>query len=323
MVNRGVTAYVLGRQSMFGTDRVHLRYQDPVTGDIYWPTIRRGPEAPGFELLQWDGLWTERHDEQPSGLAPYELARLVQESGGIFFLLPNEEELRNRPGGEKAYPIATLKEYVPDYGPRPEYAARVAQSELRRTMSDIIQLTRQDFGFRRHYPVNPPELGQAIAEELPKIDVQLRALLEFEKRLRALEAARDKEASRRWQANYDLMLGMVVAFEVKAYEYRACLAEMVSLANQGKLIPQNPPIPDRRRTDWVINHSGKAKAPANETDKKYAEARRLLELVIERHPDTPWADLARVTLDRGLGCEWGEWSVNPEYDKRAALVPKY
>ena len=35
------------------------------------------------------------------------------------------------------------------------------------------------------------------------------------------------------------------------------------------------------------------------------------------------ADLAQTTLNRGLGCDWGEWSVHPDYDKRAELVPKY
>jgi hypothetical protein len=323
LVNRGATAYVLGRQSMFGTDRVHLRYVDPVTSDVYWPPIRRGPEAAGLELLQWDGLWTHRHDEQPSGFAPYELARLVKETGGIYFLLPNEEELRNRPQGEKAYSMATLKEFLPDYGPRPEYLARVSQSDLRRTMAEIIQLTRQGFGFQRHFPVNPPELAKAIGEELPKVDNQLRALLAFEQRLKALDPARDKEPNRRWQANYDLMLAMVVAFQVKAYEYRACLQEMIVLANQGKLVPKNPPIPDRRRTDWVINHSGKKKAPPAETQKKYAQAEALLNQVIADHPDSPWADLAQTTLNRGLGCDWAEWNVHPDYDKRAKLVPKF
>ena len=323
LVNRNATVYVLGRQAMFGYERVHLRYEDPVTKDIYWPTIRRGPEAPGLELLQWDGLWKERNDEQPSGFAPYELARLVEETGGIFFLLPNEEHLRNHSAGERAYSSNALREYLPDYGPRPEYERRIAQSELRRTLADVIQITDADFGFERHFPVNPPELVQKVAQQLPAVDLQLRALLEFERRLRALEPARDKEADRRWQANYDLMLAMVVAFEVKAYEYRACLGEMATLAQQGKLVPKNPPIPDKRRTEWVVNHSGDPKAPESETEKKYAQARRLLGLVIERHPETPWAHLAQTTLDRGLGCSWGEWSVHPDYDKRADLVPKY
>lgn len=323
LVNRGVTTYVLGRQSMFGYDKVRLRFEDPVTGDIYWPTIDRGPETAGLEMLQWDGLWKHRHDEQPSGFSPYELARLVRDTGGIYFLLPNEEELRIRPNGEKHYPFETLKEYSPDPSPRADYAARVMQSDLRRTMHEVVQLTKGDFGFERHFPVNLPDLAQKIAQEVPKVDNQLNALLEIEKRLRAMEPARDKEASKRWQANYDLMLAQVVAFQVKAYEYRACLAEMVKLGNQGKLAPKNPPIPNKRRTDWVIDHSGKKKAPNEETEKKYAEATRLLERVIERHPDTPWADLAQITLGRGLGCDWSEWNAHPDYFKRAELVPKF
>jgi len=323
LVNHGVILYVLGRQAMFGYDKVRLRYVDPVTKDVYWPAIRRGPESAGFEQLTYDGLNKGRWDEQPSGFAPYELARLVEETGGIYFLLPNEEELRVKRGGENAYSMSTLREYVPDYGPRPEYLAKVAQSDLRRAMNDIIQITHEDFGFRRHYPIEPPKFAEAMNEELPKVQLQLEALMEFERRLRALKPARDTEPDRRWQANYDLMLAMTVAFQVKAYEYRACLKEMVQLARQGRLVPKNPPIPGRRHTDWAIHHSQKPKAPTKETAKKYEEAERLLNAVIESHPDTPWADLARTTLNRGLSCHWGERNVNPDYAERAKLVPKY
>lgn len=324
LVNRGVILYVLGRQAMFGFERVHLRYIDPVTKDTYWPTIRRGPETPGLELLQYDGLWQDRIDEQPSGLAPYELARLVEETGGIYFLLPNEEELRNRPRGEKAYPIATLKEYVPDYGSRPEYSKSVMESDLRRTLVQMVLQAKQDrFGFRRHYSVLGPELIQQMGEELPRVDLQLQSLAAFEKRLRELEPARDAEVDRRWQANYDIMLAQVVAYQVKAYEYRACLKEMIALGRQDKLIPKNPPIPGKRRTEWVIDHARDPRAPKEETQKYYAEAEALLKRVVERHADTPWADLAQTILDRGLSCGWGEWSVHPDYDERAKLVPNY
>jgi hypothetical protein len=73
----------------------------------------------------------------------------------------------------------------------------------------------------------------------------------------------------------------------------------------------------------VINHSGKKKAPPAETQKKYAQAEALLNQVIADHPDSPWADLAQTTLNRGLGCDWAEWNVHPDYDKRAKLVPKF
>src|SRR5262249_42318308 len=72
--NMKVPIYIIGRQSLFGYDRAHLKYVDPVTKDVYWPAIRRGPETADIEMLQWDGLH-DRWDEQPSGFAPYELAR--------------------------------------------------------------------------------------------------------------------------------------------------------------------------------------------------------------------------------------------------------
>ncbi len=105
VVSQRVPIYVIGRQSLFGYEPAHLQYVDPVTKDVYWPTIRRGPETADVELLQWDGLH-DRWDEQPSGFAPYELARLAKDSGGIYFLLPSEENMRVRQR-EKAYSIRT------------------------------------------------------------------------------------------------------------------------------------------------------------------------------------------------------------------------
>ena len=128
-VSKSVPIYVIGRQSLFGYDRAHLKYVDPVTKDVYWPAIKRGPETADVELLQWDGLH-ERWDEQPSGFAPYELARLAKSTGGIYFLLPSEENMRVRTR-EQAYSIKTMKEYVPDYESRVTYGENRAKSEFR------------------------------------------------------------------------------------------------------------------------------------------------------------------------------------------------
>ena len=111
-----VPLYVIGRQSLFGYPFAHHQYIDPVTKDVYHPLIRRGPETADLELYQWDGLY-ERWDEQPSGFAPYELARLTRDSGGIYFVLPSEEFMRVRQR-EQAYSITQLKEYLPEYDNR-------------------------------------------------------------------------------------------------------------------------------------------------------------------------------------------------------------
>jgi hypothetical protein len=326
-VSRGVPLYVVGRQSLFGYSAARLLYIDPVTKDHYWPIIRRGPETAGIECLQYDGLH-DRWDEQPSGFAPYELARIAKDTGGIYFLLPSEESMRVRQR-EKAYSIQTLKEYVPDYESRLKYIDHRANSELRRTLFELIQLTANTdpakglvFSHRRHYPIDPAALVPAIVEERPKAMVRLNALLDIEKKLRSIKKYRDREPDKRWQAHYDLMLAEVVTYQVKAYEYRACLDEMVVLLKQNKLAPKVMPSPSLV-VEWVIDHSKDRKSPKEETEKKYAEAEKLLKEVIARHPNTPWADLAQDELNRGFGCQRNEWRHDPRYDERAKLVPKY
>jgi hypothetical protein len=326
-VSRGVPIYVIGRQSLFGYERAHLRYIDPVTKDEYWPTIRRGPETAGIEALQWDGLH-DRWDEQPSGFAPYELARLAKDTGGIYFLLPSEENMRMRQR-EKAYSITTLKEYVPDYESRVAYNERRQKSELRRTLFGIIEGInphggdKSPFHARRHFPIQPDELVPAAMEAGEAATIRLAALNGVEKQLRGLQKLRDREPEKRWQANYDLMLAQVVAFQIKSFEYRACMQEFVQRVQSGK-----PPVPRRKPSQdlvvqWEINHAREPKAPKELTEKTYAEAERLLRLVMERHPKTPWADLAQDELNRGLSVRADEWSHSPRYDERAKLVPKY
>lgn len=314
-VQRKVPIYIIGRQSLFGYDRAHLQYIDPVTKDVYWPTIKRGPETADIELLQWDGLH-DRWDEQPSGFAPYELARLSKDTGGIYFLLPSEENMRVRQR-EKAYEIKDLKEYIPEYEGRAQYVAERNKSEFRRNLYDVIQATK-DFPFRRHFPVDPALLVPACQEAGELSNVRFQQLERIEKQLRGLSRLRDREPEKRWQAHYDLMLAQIIAYEVKSYEYGACLAEMA----------KKPPKPTKMPTpelvvEWVIDHSKERKAAKEKTEKKYVEAEKLLKEVIAKHPRTPWADLAQDELNRGFGCQRNEWHHNPKYEERAKLVPKY
>src|SRR5262249_49812013 len=152
----------------------------------------------------------------------YELARLARDSGGIYFLLPSEENMRVHQR-EKGYSISTLKEYVPSYDNRAAYYARREKSELGRLLHDIIEVTSTNFSDRRGYSVNPEECYKEMMEEGPKGQERLKKYEEMEKRLKAAKALRDHEPDKRWQAHYDLMLAQIVTSEVKTYEYLACL----------------------------------------------------------------------------------------------------
>ena len=312
-----VPIYVIGRQSLFGTNILRIAYVDPVTKDTYWVGIKRGPETADFETLQIDGLH-DRRDEQPSGFAPYEMARLTKDTGGIYFLLPSEEELRVR-RREKAYSIADLKEYVPDYESRMAYAEHRDKSELRRTLREIIALTK-DFPFRHHYSVIVAEMLQQVEQDLPVVSERLNAHIAIEKRLRGLQKARDRETDKRWQAAYDLMLAQVVVYQIKAYEYRANLLEMAAKVPQAKAVP-SPEL----TVHWALDHDHEAKAPKESTEKVYAEAMHLLKQVIERHPHTPWSDLAQDEINRGFSIKRHEWHLkhSPRYEERSKLVPKF
>jgi hypothetical protein len=322
LVSRGVPLYVIGRQSLFGYSQARLRYVDPVTKDVYWPTIRRGPESADFECLQWDGLH-DRWDEQPSGFGPYELARLAKDTGGIYFLLPSEEEMRIRQR-EKAYSLTTLKEYVPDNEGRAAYVEKRNRSELRRTMYEIIMHTRpvsgenRGFAFQRHFPILPDQMIPQAQKAGAEAQQRLTELVAIQKKLMSLRKLRDLEPDKRWQAHYDLMLAQIVTYQVKAYEYMACMKDMI----QTRPRPKQMPTPDLV-VEWVIEHSKERKAPKEETEKKYVEAEKLLKEVIERHPKTPWADLAQDELNRGFGTQRHEWHHNPKYDERRKLMPKY
>jgi von Willebrand factor type A domain len=310
-----VPLYVIGRQSLFGYQFAHHRYVDPVTKDVYHPVIHRGPETAYVEIYQWDGLY-DRWDEQPSGFAPWELARLTKDSGGIYFVLPSEEFMRIRQR-ERAYSSHQLKEYQPEYNSRKVYVQNRTKHPLRQFLFDIIGETK-GYIYRRDFPIDPGELTQAAAAEIEKATVKLSQLLEVQRRLETMKQARDREPEKRWQAHYDLMLAQTVAFEVKAYEYRALMNQII----------RKPPLPSKRPTPdlaitFVVDHAKEPLAPRTETAKKYAEAKRLLEDVIQKHPSTPWADLARDTLDRGFSVKLNEWHHNPKYAERSQFVPKY
>ena len=282
-----VPLYVIGRQSLFGYPYAHHKYVDPVTKDVYHPLIRRGPETADLELYQWDGLY-DRWDEQPSGFAPYELARLTRDSGGIYFVLPSEEFMRIRQR-EQMYSIVQLKEYLPEYSNRLAYVQRRNESPLRKILHDVV-LEGKAFIYRRDFPIEPVELVKATAEQGEKATNKLNQLLLIQTRLEQAIKERERDPEKRWQAHYDLTLAQTVAFQVKAYEYRALMASI----NKAPPRPKHLSTPDNL-VIWVVNHSKEPLAPRNETAKKYVEAERLLKDVITRHSKTPWADLRKIS----------------------------
>jgi hypothetical protein len=181
----------------------------------------------------------------------------------------------------------------------------------------VVEGTRA-FGYRRHYPIDLAGFVDAARSEIPNVRSRQKTLHEIELTLERLRRVRDLEPERRWKAHYDLILAQVVAYQIMAEEYVAALEAMIAKFPKPKAAP-TPEI----RVEWIIDHDKTPRAPTKLTEKKYAQAKRLLEKVIEEHARTPWADLAQLELDRGFSVGWSEWRSNPRYEERAKLVPKY
>lgn len=306
---RRVPVYMFGREALFGAWRVRLRPDSP-SGDP--PVIRRGPETAEVEVLPWDGLGM-REDERNSGFAPYVLGRLVKETGGIYFLLEGEETLRLR-RVERRYSFRTLQGYQPDFGDRHAYLASRKHSELQRTLAEIIEAVGATPPLPLRLPAEPDRIRMAIDEA----DRRLGEFAGHEAKLRAAGPARNREPSKRWQANYDLMLAQVASSRVIIREYRDGLEELIQRRPAGR----EEIIVTRT---CVASPSGERKSRGDEVEATRLEAEGLLRSVSERHPETPWADLAREILDRGLSTQWHEGLPEPptRSPERSSLGRRY
>ena len=86
---RGAKAYVIGPSAPFGTRKGYVPYVAPENGKTYQLPVDLGPEAAIADHVSIP-FWFNgpQYDRPPlsSGFAPYALARLVRETGGIYFM---------------------------------------------------------------------------------------------------------------------------------------------------------------------------------------------------------------------------------------------
>ena len=108
------------------------------------------------------------------------------------------------------------------------------------------------------------------------------------------EAGREDENSLRWQANYDLAMGRVLATYVRTEAYN----QMLAAAKRGLKLND----PKRDNTFTLV--------PADEItvgsqlDKARIKANEYLQRVVDKHEGTPWAHLAQRELETPIGWKW-------------------
>lgn len=314
------SVYVLGRESVFGTLFAYVQWVEPTYKSVHWLPVRRGPETAYPELLQFDGF-IARNDASMSGFGPYEQCRLARDTGGIFFMLPKEDEnVINHDLRE--YAALDLKPYAPDLRPRREYVAIRENNAFRKGIFETILMLdprvpgNDDVQVPVHgYALAPGQYESSVQQTLNRCAKTWERLTAAEAHLNSIAKLREKEDSRRWRANFDMMLAQMKSYRVRLFQYA------IGLEHFGNELPKMKHNP--KNNMWSVGHgSQELLKPSDVQAKKYkvtlddlkaardASVKEFDKLIAE-HPNTPWAERARWEKGRGYGASYHEWFQGP------------
>ncbi|KAA5541432.1 VWA domain-containing protein [Roseiconus nitratireducens] len=308
----GMPVHVIGVPAPFGRRETLVKYVDPdpkYDQTPQWASVDQGPETFLPERVQLS--FTGNFEEEPvidSGFGPYALTRLAYETGGIYFNVhPNRNVARRVRRGEVAAfasemeyffdPVA-MSRYRPDYLSPRDYVTQVKASSLRNALVTAAQLQPVSGISRprlRFVATDQARLSadltraQQDAARLEQPLIQMAAILEPGMK------ARDEEESPRWRAGYDLAMGRVLAQKVRTETYNAMLAK----AKLGMAFKKE------KNNTWVLEPSNQISV-GSKWERQAETARMLLNTVVEEHPGTPWALLAKKELEVPIGWTWVE-----------------
>lgn len=331
--------FFMGRESVFGSLYAHVRWTQPQTGHVFLLPIRRGPETPYPESLQFNGF-TARHDGHMSGFGPYEQVRLARDTGGIFFQLPHEEQNLND-FQEYQFESLAMREYLPNLDSRRVYSERRDDSDFRKATYEVIQLLnpyKKENKDWLHVPTegwfvtDPKQSAGPVTKRLERIKLVYKQLGRAKTHLEKVKKLRAKEPSLRWRASYDLMYAQLFAYRVRLMQYMIGLrqgqASLAARKAQGKF--SNP-----KSNRWNMRHGVAKLLLPTETDAKvfgvtpdvletaHKKAQEQLAMVIRSHPKTPWARRAEWEMRRRFGVVFRDWYwKKPKPSKRKPGKPR-
>lgn len=293
----GVRVYCIGNSSPFGRQKgyVHVKWTAPDGTEFEddLPDADQGPETPLAEGLQLP-FWTanaQQLERMSSGYGPYTLSRLCAETGGIFFVADDTTVRKWDP--------QIMRQYAPDYRPGLEYRKQLQSNLAKQALIAAAQLAVNEpvpIPQRAFQANNDNILREQITEAQKPLAVLDYFLQRVHEALEVGEKHRDKLDTDRWRAQYDLAMGRILAMRVRAYGYNSLLAEMKSSPKRFEKDGSN---------QWMLQPSEKIEGGAN-VRKMHDKALLYLNRIIEEHPDTPWAFLAKIELSEPLGWEWRE-----------------
>jgi hypothetical protein len=203
-----------------------------------------------------------------------------------------------------------MDKYRPDYVSEKEYRSRIAASPLRLALINAAAITGTETLINpvlRFVKTSDAQLATELARAQQKaalVTPELERLLQI---LRTGQQHRDKEASPRWLAGFDLSLGTVLAHRVRAASYNSMLAR----AKRGMKFT------NARNNTWLLKRVDDIDV-GRAIEKEAELAKELLTGVAQKHKGTPWGLLAERELRIPIGWEWTEefTDLNPPQNNR-------
>jgi hypothetical protein len=330
--------YILGRESVFGSLYAFKRWRHPDTGRIFHLQIRRGPETPFAEQLQYDG-YGKRNDSHMSGFGPYEQVRIARDTGGIFFQLPHEaadlHALDNRKND-----MLNLREYLPNLDSRRAYAETRNRSKFRQAIWDVIvQLNpyEPDRGAVLQVPGgwfdrNPAKYRQPAIERWKKVMTIFTILVKAQHRLDEVRELRDTEASLRWRANYDLIYAQLIAYQVRLLQYSIAIDQYAQSvptrkfknpkSNQWGVAYGQPKLlmPTTKQAEQIAKFLD-VEFMADTLKESHRKCLQRLAMVEEMHPGSPWSRRAEWERKRRFGVRFIERFWTPPPPRKPGTKP--
>ena len=303
----GAKAYVIGPAAVFGKRKGFVPYTAPENGQEYKLPVDLGPETPMFESLAmpyWFG--GPQYTYLSSGYGPYALARMVRETGGVYFTTNMTTMAGLQTVGK--YETEDLRSFQPDYrfGTPESYQRDLMKHPLRFACVQAAQLSRSN------KPEGTPQLNVVVTqgnfrqtastlqETVAKSQLFIDNILNaFPPEVHKLY---DSEESPRWRMTYCLTYGRLLAMKVRSLEYNFACADIKNNMSESDIGAGTMRLIFRPSAN--LNFANQAKRMAQ-------QATELLQRCVDEAPGTPFAVLASRELQNPLGIRIEKIKIPP------------
>ncbi|UUO06975.1 VWA domain-containing protein [Blastopirellula sp. J2-11] len=293
----GIKIHAIGVPAPFG--RLSGLMQTAENRSDGKPAIVQGPETRRLQRINLDftssGFGSQEID---SGFGPFALNYLCRATGGAY-LIVRSSALGSWPGNASVYGGEYRRKYPPQFISADEYQQRLSSNKALAALDAVSYLppggaiTAPSTNFRTG---DEAALKRSLdsAQRLPaRLAPPLEAIYN---RLSDAESDRDKITDPRWQASYDLALGRAAAALARTNGYN----QMLALLKSGRKFD------DASHDTWILQPADSLSEAGSRLEKVRKQAVDALQRVINEHPDTPWAELARRELETPIGWQWTE-----------------